>query len=84
MNKPKRAYELVLRIGGDTWEGVVHQLMFCANHVQEHGPTCRSVMGGPGDNHSIEIEHSPDMTHERYHAELLRYLDAAKAQREVR
>lgn len=76
--QPRRAFELTITIGADTWRSVEDELAFLAIHIPDHGPKCDSVMGGPCRNHIVSIHHDPEMTHDRYHEELQAYLDARK------
>lgn len=78
MEKPKRAFEINIRIGADSWELVKEELERVVAHVIDHGPVCDSVSGGPGGGHVVEIFVTEGMTHERYHAELDAYLDGSK------
>lgn len=74
MNRPQRAYTLSIEIGADTWNDVVRDLRELAGHVEDHGPTCSSVSGSPSCGHVVTVTHRPDMTHDRYMAELEVYL----------
>lgn len=78
MERPHRAFELDIHIGGDTWDEVIRDLKYLAEHVEDHGPTCSSVCGGPSGNHIVTVTRHPDMTHERYHEQNDAYL-ASKA-----
>lgn len=81
VQKPHRAFELTIKIGGDTWEDVVRELAFVADHVPAHGETCDSTMGGCTSNHLVSIERRPDMGNKRYFEELHAYLAHQKAER---
>jgi hypothetical protein len=74
MSRPQRAYTLSIEIGADTWDDVVRDLRELAGHVPDHGPTCASVSGSPSGGHIVTVKHRPDMTHDRYMAELEAYL----------
>jgi len=74
MNRPHRAYELDIHIGGDTWKDVIHDLLDLARHVEDHGEKCGSTSGSPSCNHSVTIVVRPEMTHDRYIEELGAYL----------
>ena len=73
--RPRRAFTLSIEISGDTWEAVLSDLDYLAGHIKEHGPTCKSVMGGCDSGHIVTITHLPDMTHDRYMDELSKYLE---------
>ena len=81
---PKRCYELTIRIGSDDWEGVAQDLQWLAQHIPDHGPECDSCMGGGSHGHTVTVVHRPEMTHERYFAELETYLDATRPHRKRR
>lgn len=74
VEKPKRAFEVEIRVGGDTWEDVARHLRDLMIHIEDHGPRCSSVSGGPSVGSYVDIVERPEMTHERYHEELERYL----------
>lgn len=69
-DKPSRAFELRIAVGGDTWDDIVRELRFLLPHVEAHGQACNSVSGSPSSNHLVTIVHRPEMTHERYMADL--------------
>lgn len=70
MPRPKRAFELEIRIGGDTWEDVLAHVRDLLPHIEDHGLACNSVSGSPSAYHSVEITQRPEMTHERFIKEL--------------
>lgn len=78
-NKPHRRYTLSIEIGADEWAGVVADLQHLASHIADHGEKCSSVMGGPSCGHIVDIRIDPEMTHERYMAELDAYLEQRDA-----
>ena len=82
MDRPRRRYTLTIEIGADTWDDVIHDLRHTARHVEDHGPACQSVMGGPSGGHIVTVLHNPEMTHDRYMAELETYLTASRAAKE--
>jgi hypothetical protein len=75
MNPPKRAFDLVIHCGANTWEDLVHELDRVAKHVIEHGPECNAVSGSPSAGSSVDILLDPMMTKERYFQELDAYLE---------
>ena len=68
MTTPKRAFEIVVTVQGDTWDDAVDKLCELANHVEEHGRECALVSGGVHSGGWVEVNHNPDMTHEKYMA----------------
>jgi len=74
MSPPRRAFELTIKIGGDTWRDVLRDLLDTARHVEQHGPQCNSVSGGYSTNHIVDVRVDPDMTHDRYVDQLEAYL----------
>jgi len=74
--RPHRAYELDIHIGGDTWKDVMHDLRHLSQHIEDHGEKCQSVMGGPSCGHAVTSIVRPEMTHEKYIADLDAYLQA--------
>lgn len=76
---PHRAYEITIRVGADNWEKAARAIEFAAHHLIDHGPECKSCMGGPDSNHTIEIAHDPEMTHERYFEKVHQWLAERKA-----
>lgn len=77
-DKPHRAFELEITIGGDTWADVLRDVRDLASHIPEHGPACNSVSGGPGGNHIVTVRVDETMTHDRYFKELDAYLEETK------
>lgn len=79
---PMRAFEITIKAGADTWEGLLDDLRdLTLRHLPEHGTTCTSVSGGYSGNHTVDIRVDEAMTHDRYHAELDAYLAAERAPR---
>ncbi len=74
--RPQRCYTLSIEIGGDTWDDVIGQLRHLAEHIEDHGPECKSVGGSPSSGHVLTITHRPEQTHEKYIAELDAYIAA--------
>lgn len=79
---PRRAAEIDVRVGANNWDDAVRELKWTVEHVEDHGPSCQSVSGGPSGNHIVTVYQDPTMTHERYFEELDKYLAAAEAARE--
>ena len=76
--KPHRAFELNIAIGGDSWPDVLQQLQELAWHIRDHGPECNSVSGGVNSNHHVQIRVDESMTSDRYHAECKAWLAERK------
>lgn len=74
-DRPHRAYELDIHIGGDTWEDVMRNFRELADHIPEHGPACSSVSGSPSCGHTVNVTHRPEMTNDRYFRELDAWMD---------
>ena len=77
MSKPRRAYELTLTLGADTYEELVRALEGLALDLAlypsdaAHRPM---ASGSPSAGYSATVTHDPEWTHERYHAEVEAYL----------
>lgn len=80
--RPHRAFELEIRIGGDTWEDVIHHVRDLLPHIEDHGTACNSVSGSPSAYHSVNIVHRPEMTHERFIEELDAHVAAMKIKKD--
>lgn len=80
MKKPHRAFEVTIKIGADTWAGLLTELDFVHSHLNDHDESCDSIMGGPTSNHSIEVSVDRTIDHDRYHKELKEYLDHTKSE----
>lgn len=76
---PHRAYELEIKIGGDTWQDVLRHLHELQQHIPDHGEECNSVSGGSTSNHIVIVGRYPEMTHDRYVQELDEYLAMLRA-----
>ena len=79
---PKRAFELELRVGGDSWDIVLNELQELVRHIRKNGQECSSVSGGYGSNHLVTITHDPSMTHDKYFEQLDQYIAARDAKKE--
>lgn len=79
LKPPKRRFEVQIVIGGDTWPDVLDRLQDLLLHIGDHGPACSSVSGGYVSGHWVQVTEHPEMTHDRYVAELDAYLDSRKA-----
>lgn len=75
---PRRAFDLTLHLGGDTWQDVVELLRTLADHVVEHGPECDMVTGGCASGGHVQVIRDPAMTHDAYVAAVERYLAAGR------
>lgn len=78
---PKRRFEVEIHVSGDIWADVIDTLRDLLPHIEEHGPSCDSVSGGPSRGHWVRVTERPEMTHERYHEQLDAYLDELRAER---
>lgn len=76
--RPKRRFVVRIEVGGDTWEDTQRLVAEVLEHVHDHGQHCSLVHGGPRAGAFVEIKEAPEMTHERYHAELEAYLEAQR------
>ena len=76
MTTLKRCYHVTITAGGDTWEAALAQLSELFHVAEKHGPDAHSIVGGYDRGGSIMVEHDPDMTGEKYRAELERVADA--------
>lgn len=76
MKAPKRAIELTLRISADSWDAVLRRLDHYEFEILSSGSLGNGVSGGYDSGDIREVELHPEMTHERYAAELTAHLDA--------
>lgn len=80
-DRPKRAFTIELVAGGDTFADAADLIREMADHVGDHGVACDFVSGGPSRGGFIRISKRPEMTHDRYHDELRKHLDAERSAR---
>jgi hypothetical protein len=73
MKTPKRKYELTIKIGANSWAGVMKELGWAVGSVAVNELDANSVLGGPDSNHIVAVEHNPEMTPEAYEAEVKAY-----------
>lgn len=73
MSAPKRAFELEMKVGGDTLEDLMSTFLDFVDHIEATGKSC--VHGGPSSGGFFEIKHDPTMTHDRYIELLEKHLD---------
>lgn len=78
---PRRAFDLTLHLGGDTWQDVVDLLRTLADHVVEHGPECDMVTGGCASGGYVQVIRDPAMTHDAYVEAVERYLAECRQRR---
>jgi len=71
---PHRAFEIVVKVGADEWPRLVGEVQRLATHIEDHGVECGMVTGGPDVGGYVQIVQRPEMTHERYIAELEAHL----------
>lgn len=76
---PRRKYQAILTVSGDSWEDVSREIKFVCNEVIQHGEDCNSVSGGMSTSHIVHIIVDPNMTHDIYIEQLSKYLDELKA-----
>lgn len=73
--KPKRKYEVWIRIAGDSEQDIkdsLDQIMFAFH--EKAGVRGPIVSGSPSASFSVELEINPEQTHENYFAQLQTYL----------
>lgn len=80
IERPRRKYELDLRIHGDTWEDIVRELQDLAQHAKSRGPECSSVSIGSSSGYIITVRHDPNMTGDLYQQQLEEYLKSEEAE----
>lgn len=78
---PRRAFDLTISIGGNTWADVVELLRDFAAHVEEHGPECSLVLGGYVSGGYVDIRRDPAMTHDAYCAAIEQWCEAVTEER---
>lgn len=74
-DRPRRAFELTIRVSADTWEDAVRELRSFTEHIEEHGPECEMISASG----YVHIDHDPERTHDRYLADLAAWMTAKKA-----
>lgn len=79
MERPHRAYEIDIHIGADDWKSALWQIRDVLRHIEDHGEECSLVSGGSDSGATVTITKRPEMTHDRYFADLNAYLDAREA-----
>lgn len=80
MERPKRAFEVQITVGGDTWADIKYQLRDLLPHIEDHGPECNSVSGSPSANHIVTVFQNPEMTHEKYFEAIHAWLKREKGE----
>ncbi len=77
--KPHRRITVQINVSGDTWLDAARLLVDVLEHVETHGQACDLVHGGPDAGAYVKVTEDPEMTHERYHEALSKYLDKHQA-----
>lgn len=67
---PKRLYTVSIKIGADSWQGVVQSLYEAAQAIEHRGHVIDSAMGGPSGNWIIQGAYNPGQTHDKYFEDL--------------
>jgi hypothetical protein len=80
-SKPRRRFELTLRVGGDDWPAVLSLLGELLDHLEERGAAADCVTGGPDHGGFVKVEESPEQTHEKYFSDIEALRAAEKASR---
>lgn len=80
---PRRAVEVVLQIGADSWEHVSRALLHYAMRITAEGRLSEGCSGGPDWGDTRSVREDPSMTHERYFAELSAHLACLSADGEA-
>lgn len=75
---PRRAFELDIKMTGDTWKDVIRELRDLVIHIEQHGTACTSVSGGYSTSHTVQVRVDESITHESFAAELEEYLPKLK------
>lgn len=66
MSLPKRAFELELHLGADSWEETLNALEGCLQLLEAEGKVPSRVMGGVSSGYWFELRERPEMTPEKY------------------
>ena len=66
---PQHPFEVIISIGGDTWDYVERTMSELAEHLKERGPECGLISGGSGGSHSVSIARR-EVSVEQFHKEL--------------
>jgi hypothetical protein len=75
---PKHAFEASITIGADTWQELESALEQIGTEVAMHPPGPKKSISG---RYSIDIEHRPEQTPEKYREEADAYLIEIRAAR---
>lgn len=77
---PHQRFEVSLRISAHSWEEAVRTAQELADHIHDHGPMCSLV----GSGRIVHIVEDPEMTREKYEADLNAYCTATHKARVAR
>lgn len=78
---PHRGHELICKIGGDNAERVADELRSLAMRL-ERGEITQGCIGGSDVGSLYSYVHRPEMTHDKYFADLKAHLEAEKAKQQ--
>ena len=73
-DKPKRRFDITIKIGGDTISDAVCVLDDFIRKIESGGKGC--AHGGPSGGGYFDVIEDATMTHDRYISELKSHLDA--------
>lgn len=80
MEIPRRRFEVTLKLSGDDWKSIIHEMDFLSRELEEHGPVCNSVSGGYSSGHIVEVKERPEQTHDLYHEQVQAWLKEKREQ----
>ena len=81
--KPHRRFDVTINVCADDWETLQQTLDDIArDYFTNRRDTWDVVSGGPDRGWWIDGRERPEMTNERYHAELKEYLTALRRSRD--
>jgi hypothetical protein len=78
---PQHAFEMSVKIGGNTWEDTINMLGDVALHVKMHGHHCGISSGGWGGCYSVDIQRR-EVEPDAYRAELGAWTERQRAKKE--
>jgi hypothetical protein len=77
---PRRAHELIVKIGADTREALVAEIENFARRVARDDVT-RGIMGGSDAGSIYSYQHDPNQTHDEYFRQLNEILERERGKK---
>lgn len=78
MMKPRRRFEVTIKVGGDSWDDVMHTVRTACEELRVSGPKIGVFGASATADLSILVSDLPDQTHDKYFQQVHAWLESQK------